>query len=163
MLSEEIRVWVKDHKPNTSMIAGKLADYQQARKIVEDNQVEDNQGRSKEKLPEGGKCCLVCCMIGHLARECPNKVNKMNIRSSNSIDEHHNITRKESRQALCASCMMVKVTLQNNVSLRQYSVNTGTLHGYPQTGESYLWPGTRRIFHRNLLKSGVSQRRVFIW
>ena len=33
MLPEQIRVWVKEHKPETSMIAGKLAeDYQQARK-----------------------------------------------------------------------------------------------------------------------------------
>ena len=33
MLPEEIRVWVKEHKPETSMIAGKLAeDYQQAEK-----------------------------------------------------------------------------------------------------------------------------------
>ena len=37
MLLEEIRVWVKEHKPETSMIAGKLAeDYQQARRTAED-------------------------------------------------------------------------------------------------------------------------------
>ena len=43
----EIRVWVKEHKPETSMITGKLAeDYQQARKTAE-----DDQGRSKDKLP----------------------------------------------------------------------------------------------------------------
>ena len=36
MLPEEIRVWVKECKPETSMIAGKLAeDYQQARKTAQ--------------------------------------------------------------------------------------------------------------------------------
>ena len=50
MLPEEIRVWVKECKPETSMIAGKLAkDYQQARKTAEDDHV-----RSKVKPPEGG-------------------------------------------------------------------------------------------------------------
>ena len=79
MLPEEIRVWVKEYKPETSMIAAKLAeDYQQAR-----NTAEDNQGRSKDKPPEEGKCCLVCHKVGHLARECPNKVHKLNIRSGN--------------------------------------------------------------------------------
>ena len=49
MLPEEIRVWVKEHKPETSMIAGKLAEhYQQARKTAE-----DDQGRSKDKTTRG--------------------------------------------------------------------------------------------------------------
>ena len=40
MLPEEMRVWVKEHNPETSMIAGKLAeDYHQARKTAEDDQV----------------------------------------------------------------------------------------------------------------------------
>ena len=74
MLLEEIRVWVKEHKPETSMIAGKLAeDHQQARKTAE-----NDQGRSKDKPPEGGKRCLVCHKVGHQARECPNKVHKPN-------------------------------------------------------------------------------------
>ena len=39
MLLEEIRVWVKEHKPKTSMVTGKLAEnYQQARKTAEDDQ-----------------------------------------------------------------------------------------------------------------------------
>ena len=102
MLPEGIRVWVKEHKSERSMIAGKLAeDYQQARKTAE-----DDQGRSKEKPPERGKRCLVYRKIGHLARECPNKVHKLNIRSSNSTDGYHNTTREESRQALlrCFTC-----------------------------------------------------------
>ena len=50
MLPEEIRVWVKECKPETSMIAEKLAkDYQQARKTAEDDHI-----KSKEKPPEGG-------------------------------------------------------------------------------------------------------------
>ena len=117
MLPEGIRVWVKEHKPERSMIAGKLAeDYQQARKTAK-----DDQGRSKEKPPERGKRCLVCRKIGHLARECPNKVHKLNIRSSNSTDGYHNTTREESRQALlrCFTCDG-KVTLQNNVPVRHY-------------------------------------------
>ena len=87
---------VKEHKPETSMIAGKLAeDYQRARKTTE-----DDQGRSKDKPPEGGKHWLVYCKVGHLARECPNKVHKPNLRSGNSTDGHHNPTKEESRQAL---------------------------------------------------------------
>ena len=69
MLPEKIRVWVKEHKPKTSMIAGELAeDYQQARKTAENDQV-----RSKEKPSEGGRGCLVCRKTGHLARESPNE------------------------------------------------------------------------------------------
>ena len=50
MLPEEIRVWVKEHKLETSMIAGKLAeDCWQTRKTAEDDQI-----RSKKKPPEGG-------------------------------------------------------------------------------------------------------------
>ena len=50
MLPEEIRVWVKECKPETSMIAEKLAkDYQQARKTAEDDHI-----KSKEKPPEEG-------------------------------------------------------------------------------------------------------------
>ena len=87
---------VKEHKPETSMIAGKLAeDYQRARKTTE-----DDQGRSKDKPPEGGKHCLVYCKVGQMARECPNKVHKPNLRSGNSTDGHHNPTKEESRQAL---------------------------------------------------------------
>ena len=60
MLPEEMRVWVKKHKPETSMIAGKLAeDYHQARKTADDDQV-----RSKEKPPEEGRHCLVCHKTG---------------------------------------------------------------------------------------------------
>ena len=101
MLPEEIRVWVKEHKPETSMIAGKLAeDYQQARKTAEDDQV-----RSKEKPPEGGRHCLVCRKTGHLARECPNKTHKLR---SGSTDRQLNSANREesSRQAVlrCYTC-----------------------------------------------------------
>ena len=101
MLPEEIRVWVKEHKSETSMIAGKLAeDYQQARKTAEDDQV-----GSKEKPPEGGRRCLVCRKTGHLARECPNKTHKLR---SGSTDRQLNSTNREesSRQAVlrCYTC-----------------------------------------------------------
>ena len=44
MLPEEIRVWVKEHKAETSTIAGKLAeDYQQAQKTAEDDQRRNHQ------------------------------------------------------------------------------------------------------------------------
>ena len=102
MLPEEIRVCLKEHKLETSMIAGKLAeDYQQARKTVE-----DGQGRSKDIPPEVGKRCLVCRKVGHLARECPNKIHKPNLRSGNSTDGRHNPTMEESRQTLlrCFTC-----------------------------------------------------------
>ena len=101
MLPEEIRVWVKEHKPGTSMIAGKLAeDYQQARKT------DDDQVRSKEKPPDGGKRCLVCRKTGHLARECPNKALKQSARSSNIEGPHSSTNREETRQATlrCYTC-----------------------------------------------------------
>ena len=44
ILLEEIRVWVKEHKPETNMIVGKLAeDYQQARKPAEDDKRRNHQ------------------------------------------------------------------------------------------------------------------------
>ena len=102
MLPEKIRVWAKEHKPGTSMIAGKLAeDYQQARKTADDDQV-----RSKEKPTEGGRCCLVCRNTGHLARECPNKTPKPSVRSSSTEGPNNSTNREESRQAMlrCYSC-----------------------------------------------------------
>ena len=101
MLLEEIRVWVKEHKPETSMIAGKFAeDYQQARKTAEDDQV-----GSKEKPPEGGRRCLVCCKTGPFARECPNKTHKLR---SGSTDRQLNSANREesSRQPVlrCYTC-----------------------------------------------------------
>ena len=36
MLLEEIRVWVKEHKPETSTIAQKLAEDYDSRKLAED-------------------------------------------------------------------------------------------------------------------------------
>ena len=40
ILLEKIRVWVKEHKCETTMTAGKLAeDHQQSRKTAEDDQV----------------------------------------------------------------------------------------------------------------------------
>ena len=77
MLPEDIHVWIKEHKLETSVIAEKLAeDYQQARITVEDDQT-----RSKEKEPKVGKCCLVCYKTGHLTRDCPNRTYKKNVRS----------------------------------------------------------------------------------
>ena len=48
----------------------------------------------------------MCRKVGHLARECPNKVHKPNLRSGNSTDGQHNPTREETRQALlrCFTC-----------------------------------------------------------
>ena len=47
MLPEEVRVWVKEHKPESSVIAERLAeDYQQARKTAE-----DYSAKLKEKHP----------------------------------------------------------------------------------------------------------------
>ena len=62
------------------MTAWKSAeDYQQAKKVLK-----DDQARSK---PEGGKHCLVSYMIGHLARDSPNRAYKRNVRS---MEEYHN-------------------------------------------------------------------------
>ena len=104
MLPEDIRVWVKEHKPGTSKIAGKLAeDYHQARKTADDDQV-----RSKEKPPEGGRRCLVCHKTGHLARECAKKNPKQSVRSSSMEGPHNSTNREESRhcQAVlrCYTC-----------------------------------------------------------
>ena len=69
MLMEEIRVWVKEHKLERSMVAGKLAkDYQQARKTAEDDQF-----RSKEKPPKGGRHCLVCHRLDTLPEDVSTK------------------------------------------------------------------------------------------
>ena len=77
MLPEEVRVWVKEHKPESSVIAGRLPeDYQQARKTAEEDPI-----RIKEKYPEGGKRCLICRRIGHIAKDCPNKSYRINMRT----------------------------------------------------------------------------------
>ena len=99
MLPEDIHVWVKEHKPETSVIAGKLAeDYQQARKTAEDDQT-----RSKEKPSKGGKRCLVCHKTGHLARDCSNRTYKKNVRST---EGYHNITTRDEFSAVlrCFTC-----------------------------------------------------------
>ena len=73
MLPEEVRVWVKEHKPESSVIAERLAeDYQQARKTAEEDPI-----RIKEKYPEG----LICRGIGHIAKDCPNKSYRTNVRT----------------------------------------------------------------------------------
>ena len=94
---------MKEQNPETSMVAGKLAkDYQRIRKTEGDDQF-----RSKEKPPEGNRCCLVCHKTGHLARKCPNKTHKLNMRRG-SIDGQFNSMNMEesSRQAVlrCYTC-----------------------------------------------------------
>ena len=114
MLPEEIRVWVKEHKPGTSMIARKLAkDYQQARKTTDDDQV-----RSKEKPPDGGKRCLVCRKTGHPAREYPNKALNQSVRSSNTEGPHSSTNREETRQATlrCYTCPSKALFLEIEMS-----------------------------------------------
>ena len=77
ILPEEVRVWVKEHKSESSVIAERLAeDYQQARKTAEEDPI-----RIKEKYAEGGKRCLICRRIGHIAKDCPNKSYRTNMRT----------------------------------------------------------------------------------
>ena len=82
------------------MIAGTLAeDYQQARKTTEDDQF-----RSKEKPPKGGRHCLVCCKTGHLARECLNKTRKLNMRSGSTDGQFNSTNREESSGQAVLKC-----------------------------------------------------------
>ena len=93
MLPEEVRVWVKEHKPESSVIVGRLAeDYQQARKTAEEDPI-----RIKEKYPEGGKRCLICHRIGHIAKDCPNKSYRTNMRTPEG-----NISTGTSKNSVCS-------------------------------------------------------------
>ena len=77
------------------MIAGKLPeDYRQARKTAEDDQT-----RSKKKPLEGGGCCLVC-----LARECSNKIHKLNMRSGSTDKQLNSANREESSRQAVLRC-----------------------------------------------------------
>ena len=85
MLPEDIQV--SEHKPETSMIAGKLTeDYQQA--IKQQRMIKPDL----KKTSKGGKRCLVCHKIGHLARDCPNITYKKNVRST---EGYHNTSSRD--------------------------------------------------------------------
>ena len=66
-LPEDVRVWVKERKPKTSMEAGQLADdYVQARKREASVPV----SQKSVDVPTHLRCCQRCGKPGHHAREC---------------------------------------------------------------------------------------------
>jgi len=67
VLPEEVKVWVKERKPNTSEEAGQLAeDYRQARK-------RDLWIQGEELKKGNQKTCFIYKQPGHLARDCQRK------------------------------------------------------------------------------------------
>lgn len=69
-LPPDIRVWLRDRKPDTSVKAGQLAeDYLQARRPARTT-VKQEMPRKGEKNPGGGQRCHACGELGHFARDC---------------------------------------------------------------------------------------------
>ena len=61
VLPEDVRVWVKEHKLNSSKAAGE--DYRQARK-------RGLTGPIKKEKQEGTGRCTNCGRVGHMAKDC---------------------------------------------------------------------------------------------
>ena len=73
-LPEEIRVWVKERKPKTSMEAGVLADdYIQARKAFADQKKVDQGKRQEKRETPARKWCRLCESGAHWTSDCPKK------------------------------------------------------------------------------------------
>ncbi len=69
-LPEETRVWVLEHKPDTSLRAAELADdYAQARLDVRQT--------STKSQPPRRRTCFVCGKSGHIASECRSRESKL--------------------------------------------------------------------------------------
>ena len=67
-LPDEVRIWVVERKPKSSLEAGQLADdYTQARKM---NDAKKTKQEPKKNGEQKGIRCHRCQKIGHLAKDC---------------------------------------------------------------------------------------------
>ena len=73
MLPEQIRIWVKERKPKTSMAAGELADdYLQAPKVSSEKKADPSKKQKKRETP-AKRWCRVCESGGHWTSDCHKK------------------------------------------------------------------------------------------
>ena len=86
-----VRIWVGERKPQTSVEAGQLADdYQQARR-----RAQDGSRQEPKKVPNLQRKCHTCSETGHLARDCPKQGN-------NSMRREQ--PRKQESDICCFNC-----------------------------------------------------------
>ena len=87
MLPKEIRVWVKERKPKTSMAAGELADdYLQARKVnAEQKKAESSKKQERRETP-AKRWCRICESGGHWTSDYTRRINRSRIRRRNGIE-----------------------------------------------------------------------------
>ena len=69
-MSEEVRVWVRERKPNTAVEVGQLAeDFVQTRQSGTTTAPSRGVNRRQEAVER--RRCHTCNTVGHLARDCP--------------------------------------------------------------------------------------------
>ena len=91
ILPEEVRIFVKERKPESAGKAGKLVDdFVQARKPEE-------KGTEKKSDRTGSKHCLSCGKQGHFAKDC-------RMKPKNGEQERLTRTKKDLREVECFNC-----------------------------------------------------------